>query len=96
METDLRAKIEKYAAKATQCEEWARQAPDGAQRGFYMGLAEYYGQLASDFRQVLAKRNEPQLVPVPDADWPEDQRRDTQQSLFQVLMGAAKGPVHSA
>ncbi len=54
--TDLQAKAEKYESTVAQCEEWARQAPDGAQRAFYRGLAEYYGDLAANFRQVLAKR----------------------------------------
>lgn len=53
---DLKAKAEKYESKVAQCEEWARQAPDGAQRAFYKVLADYYGNLATDFRQVLAKR----------------------------------------
>ncbi len=53
---DLQAKAEKYETKVAQCEAWAKQAPDGAQRAFYAGLAEYYANLATDFRQVLAKR----------------------------------------
>jgi hypothetical protein len=56
METELQGKVEKYEAKVVQCEEWARQAPEGPQRTFYVVLAEYYGGLAKDFRQVLAKR----------------------------------------
>jgi hypothetical protein len=30
MEVDLQAKAEKYETKAAQCEEWARQATEGA------------------------------------------------------------------
>jgi hypothetical protein len=56
MVTDLQTKVQKYEAKVAQCEEWARQAPDGPQRAFYEVLAQYYGELAMDFRQVLAKR----------------------------------------
>ena len=56
MVTDLQTKVEKYETKIAQCEEWARQAPDGAQRAFYKVLAEYYGELAREFRQVLARR----------------------------------------
>lgn len=54
--TDLQIKVEKYETKAAQCKEWARQAPDGGQRAFYEGLADYYGELATDFRQVIEKR----------------------------------------
>ena len=55
--TDLSAKLEKYEARAAQCEEWAQQAADGPQRGFHEVLARYYRDLAADFRQILAKRN---------------------------------------
>lgn len=56
MVTDLETKVEKYESKAAQCKEWARQATDGPQRAFYDVLAGYYGELATDFRQVIAKR----------------------------------------
>jgi hypothetical protein len=56
MVTDLQAKVEKYETKATQCEESARQATDEPQRAFYQVLANYYGALATDFRQVIEKR----------------------------------------
>ncbi len=55
MATDLQVKVEKYEGKAAKCKEWARQAK-GSERALYEVLAEYYGELASDFRQVLAKR----------------------------------------
>ena len=54
--TDLQTKAAKYEAKATQCEDWARQAADGPQRTFFEVLAGYYGKLATDFRQVIEKR----------------------------------------
>ena len=54
--TDLQAKVLKYETKAAQCEESARQATDGPQRAFYEVLAHYYGKLATDFRQIIAKR----------------------------------------
>jgi hypothetical protein len=57
METDLQAKAEKYETKTAQCEEWARQATEGPERALYEELAGYYGKLATDFRQVIAKRN---------------------------------------
>jgi hypothetical protein len=56
MMPDLQTKVEKYEIKAAQCEEWVRQATDGPQRVFYQVLADYYGQLAKDFRQVIARR----------------------------------------
>jgi len=54
--TDLETKAEKYKIKAAQCEEWALQAPVGAQRDLYEVLARYYGELATNFRQVIEKR----------------------------------------
>jgi hypothetical protein len=54
--TDLQTKVQKYETKAAQCEESARQAPDERERAFYEVLAGYYSGLATDFRQVIAKR----------------------------------------
>ena len=54
---DLEAKAEKYESKTAQCKEWARQATDRHQRSFYEELAAYYGQVAEDFRQVIAKQS---------------------------------------
>jgi len=56
--TDLEAKAEKYETKTAQCKEWARQAADGPQRNFYEELAGYYGHVAEDFRQVIAKQRD--------------------------------------
>ena len=56
MLTDLQTKVEKYETKAAQCEEWVRKATDGPQRAFYEVLAHYYGELATNFRQVIEKR----------------------------------------
>ncbi|SHL90612.1 hypothetical protein SAMN05444159_7152 [Bradyrhizobium lablabi] len=56
MVTDLQTKVEKYEIKAAQCEESARQATDSPQRALYEVLARYYGELATDFRQVIEKR----------------------------------------
>ncbi len=56
MGNDLQSKAEKYENKLIQCEEWARQAPEGPQRAFFEVLAGYYRELATDFRQILAKR----------------------------------------
>src|SRR6266700_255152 len=54
--TDLETKAEKYKTKAAQCDEWALQAPVGAQRDLCEVLARYYGELATNFRQVIEKR----------------------------------------
>jgi hypothetical protein len=54
--TDLQTKVQKYETKAAQCEERVRQATDGPQRAFYEVLAHYYGKLATDFRQIMTKR----------------------------------------
>jgi hypothetical protein len=56
MEADLQTKVEKYEGKAAKCKEWAREAKEGPQRALYEVLAGYYDELASDFRQVMAKR----------------------------------------
>jgi hypothetical protein len=56
METDLQTKVEKYEGKAAKCKEWAHEAKEGPQRALYEVLAGYYDELATDFRQVIAKR----------------------------------------
>ena len=53
---DLQARLNKYESKAVQYEERVRQATDGPQRAFFEVLARYYGELATDFRQVIEKR----------------------------------------
>lgn len=53
---DLQIKVEKYEAKAAQCQERVQEITDGPQRAFYEVLAHYYGKLATDFRQILEKR----------------------------------------
>ena len=57
MDTDLQNKVEKYEAKAAKCKEAAEQATNGSQRAMYEVLAGYYGGLATDFRQVVERRN---------------------------------------
>ena len=56
MEIDLQAKAQKYETKAAQCEERARQATGRPEQAFYEVLAHYYGEVATDFRQVIEKR----------------------------------------
>ena len=56
MEADLQIKVEKYEGKAAKCKEWAEKAAEGPQRALYEVLAGYYEELATDFRQVIAKR----------------------------------------
>jgi hypothetical protein len=48
--------MEKYESKAAHCVKEAQHAPDKAGQAFYDELAHYYGELAKDFRRVLAKR----------------------------------------
>src|SRR5690242_21933567 len=56
VQNDLQTKMERYETKATHCSKAAQEAPDEPGRAFYEELAQYYGELASDFRRVLAKR----------------------------------------
>jgi hypothetical protein len=56
--SDLQTKLEKYERKAAQYEKAAQQAAEGAQRAFYQGLAHYCDELATKFRQVIAKRTD--------------------------------------
>lgn len=58
MVSDLQTKLEKYEGKAAQYEKAAQQAADGPQRAFYEGLARYCDELATKFRQVIAKRTD--------------------------------------
>jgi hypothetical protein len=54
--SDLQAKVEKFETKAARYGESALQAKVGPQRAFYEVLANYYGELATNFRQVIEKR----------------------------------------
>jgi hypothetical protein len=56
MPNDLEGKLEKYESKAVQCRKAAQEAIGNSGREFYEGLARYYAQLATDFRQILEKR----------------------------------------
>jgi len=56
METELQTKVEKYEAKASRCEEHAREARTSAGQSFYEVLAAYYAILATDFRRINEKR----------------------------------------
>jgi hypothetical protein len=67
MLNDLQVKLDRYEAKAAQCQRAAQEATDEPGRAFYEELADYYGSLARDFRQVIAnrkaaKREQPQLA----------------------------------
>ena len=57
MDTDFQAKLEKYEGRAAKYKETALQAAEGAQRTMYEVLSAYYSGLATDFRQVIEKRN---------------------------------------
>jgi hypothetical protein len=56
MMTDHEAKAEKYESKAAQYNELALQAPEGLQRNLFEVLKVYYEDLATDFRQAIARR----------------------------------------
>jgi hypothetical protein len=45
-------------ARQPQCREWALKAKEGPQRTLYEVLADYYARLATDFRLVIAKRQQ--------------------------------------
>jgi hypothetical protein len=54
---DLQTKLEKYERKAAHYQKAAQQAAEGPQRAFYQGLALYCDELATKFREVIAKRS---------------------------------------
>lgn len=54
--SDLQTKLEKYELKAAQYEQAAQKAIKGPDRALYQGLARYCDDLATNFRQVIAKR----------------------------------------
>jgi hypothetical protein len=56
MLTDLQSKLEKYESKAAHCTRAAQEATSEPIREFYLGLAHYYADLATDFRWVIAKQ----------------------------------------
>ena len=58
MLSDLQTKLEKYERKAAHYEQAAEQATSEADRAFYRGLARYTDDLATKFRQVIAKRTD--------------------------------------
>ena len=59
--SDLQTKLEKYENKAAQYERAAQQAAEGPERALYEGLARYCEELATKFRQVIAKRSDTSL-----------------------------------
>jgi hypothetical protein len=54
--SDLQGKLEKYERKAAEYGKAAQEATEGPQRAFYEGLARYCDELATKFREVIAKR----------------------------------------
>ena len=56
MLADLRTKAAKYESKTAECKALADKADGAAKRRLYDGLADYYGDLAADFRQVIEKQ----------------------------------------
>lgn len=53
---DFESKLEKYQARATKCEEQAREATDATRQDFYEVLARYFRNLANDFKEIIEKR----------------------------------------
>jgi len=53
---DLQTELEKYELKAAHYEQAAQRAIKGSDRALYQGLARYCDDLATNFRQVIAKR----------------------------------------
>ncbi len=62
MLSDLKAKLERYERKAARYEKAAQRATDGPERALYQGLAGYCDELATKFRQVIAKRTDASLA----------------------------------
>ena len=56
MSSELQAKLEKYERKAAQYQKASQELTSEADRAFYQGLARYTDDLATKFRQVIAKR----------------------------------------
>jgi hypothetical protein len=56
--TDLQGKMERYERKAAHCRALAEQTSIGPEREFFEVLATYYGRLANDFRQAIARQAE--------------------------------------
>ena len=60
--SDLKSKLEKYERKSARYEKAAQQVIDGPERAFYQGLARYCDELATKFREVIAKRTDSSLA----------------------------------
>jgi hypothetical protein len=56
---ELQEKLQKYERKAANYKTAAEQAKTGADRALYQGLAGYCDDLATQFREVIAKRADP-------------------------------------
>jgi hypothetical protein len=57
--SDLQEKLQKYELKAANYKTAAEHAKTGADRALYQGLAGYCDDLATQFREVIAKRADP-------------------------------------
>ena len=62
MLNDLKTKLERYEGRAAHCSRAAQEAKNEPSRKFYEELAHYYGELATTFRQVIAKRTDVSLA----------------------------------
>jgi hypothetical protein len=52
----FKLKLEKYESKAADCEKAVQEVPGVRERAIYEELSRYHGELATDFRKVVAKR----------------------------------------
>jgi hypothetical protein len=53
---DFESKLEKYMARAAECERQARESTDATRADFYQVLGRYFRNLANDFKEIIEKR----------------------------------------
>ena len=53
---DFESKLEKYMARAAECERRAKESTDPTRADFYQVLGRYFRNLANDFKVIIEKR----------------------------------------
>jgi hypothetical protein len=53
---DFESKLEKYMARAAECEKQASESTDPTRADFYRVLGRYFRNLANDFKEIIEKR----------------------------------------
>jgi len=53
---DFEGKLEKYTARAAECERQAKESADPTRADFYQVLGRYFRNLANDFKEIIEKR----------------------------------------